>query len=195
MGCARGVGPGGISGLVALIERDGEAIDADLQERYGLGVGDVVAGRVTFRRLKGLLSALPVDGTAVWRKRRREAPAGGKSPAADLPDEWWTPERDLMASLIDIGNSLMWAKTEDARKGINRPKPLRRPGVVDADKRYGTAADPATVMALLRPSSALGEGVQEREPGEGPDDPEDDAGDGEAGSPAGPVTHGDEGGS
>lgn len=152
MARARGDGTGGITGLVALIERDGGAIDAELQARYGLSLGDVAAGRLTWRRLRDLLEWLPIDGTALWRKHRRNPPpdAGKWQPTAP-PDEYWTPDRHMQADLIDIGNLLLWSKTKDATHGRNRPKPIPRPGVDTGEKRYGTPMSAARVLQLLRP--------------------------------------------
>jgi len=148
---ARGVEAGGISGLVALLERDGEAIDAELQSRYGLSLNDVAAGRLSFRRLRGLLEWLPGDGTALWRKSRRDLEGSQEYKSTPPPDEYWTPERHMLADLIDIGAQLLWAKTEDARRGINRPQPIPRPGVT-GEKRYGTPMTATEVLAILRPS-------------------------------------------
>lgn len=147
MARARGGQAGGITGLVALIERDGEALDAALQAEYGLGLEDVAAGRVTFRRLGGLVRGLPSDGTAIWRKHRLEpAPQGRKATAP--PDDWWTPERDLLAGIQDALTVLAWQRTKDAERGQNFPKPIPRPGV-RAEASPARRMPPKDAMALL----------------------------------------------
>lgn len=40
----------------------------------------------------------------------------------------WTRTDYLLAELVDLTSWLAWAKTEDAAKGRNRPKPIPRPG-------------------------------------------------------------------
>lgn len=147
MARARRSGAGGITGLVALIERDGEAIDAALQSEYGLGLNDVAAGRVSFRRLRGLVRGLPADGTALWRKHRRE-PAKTGARATQPPDDWWTPERDLLATVADALHIIAWQKTKDAQTGRNFPKPIPRPGIAN-DTPRGPRLPPRDAVALL----------------------------------------------
>lgn len=122
-------GAGGIRGLVRELELNGEAIDADLQREYGLSVADVVAGRVSLRRLRGLLRGMPIDGTAVWREQRRSL---GDKPgkATPPPPEWWSAERDLLVSINDGLRVLAWQRTKDAAEGRGFPKPTPRPGQV-----------------------------------------------------------------
>lgn len=141
-------GAGGIRGLVAELEAHGEAIDADLQREYGLSVADVVAGRVSLRRLAGLLRGMPLDGTATWREARRRKVTHAAKPTPP-PDEWWSPERDLLASILDMLRIQVWQVTEDGRQGRNAPQPTRRPGADQAAPRR--AVDPAKkVERLLR---------------------------------------------
>lgn len=135
---ACGVEAGGIGSLAALIEEHGEALDATLQAEYGISLGDVAAGRVTFRRLRGLVEHLPLDGTALWRAQRRtydpdKVKGGGFSP----PPEWWTPERDLLASLVDVLNLRVWQA--GGCKG-SRPLPVDRPGHEEGRRTYRGAA-------------------------------------------------------
>lgn len=99
------------------------------------------------RRLAGLLRNLPLDGTAVWREARRHKPTGAAK-AVDPPDEWWTPERDLLASILDALRVLIWQPTEDGRHGRNAPQPTRRPGV--AKQPQQRSGDPAERVRRLR---------------------------------------------
>lgn len=45
----------------------------------------------------------------------------------------WSTTEHLLASLVEMVNWLVWAKTEDAQHGRNRPKPIQRPGVARQD--------------------------------------------------------------
>lgn len=138
-------GAGGIRGLIAELNTHGEAIDADLQREYGLSVADVVTGRVSLRRLGGLLRGLPVDGTAMWRAARRERPSGAVR-VVDPPAEWWSAERDLLAAILDRLSILVWQPTEDGRHGRNPPQPTRRPAV---DARAPKRGDSGVRVAKL----------------------------------------------
>lgn len=109
-------------------------------------MADVAAGRVSMRRLAGLLRNMPLDGTAVWREARRQKPVHAAKPVAP-PDEWWTPERDLLASILDALRVLIWQPTEDGRHGRNAPQPTRRPGVDRSVPRRGV--DPSQKVARL----------------------------------------------
>lgn len=147
MACSCRSGAGGIRGLVGELEAHGEAIDADLQREYGLSVADVVARRVSLRRLGGLLRGLPLDGTAVWREARRSKPAG-VAKAVDPPDEWWSAERDLLAAILDRLNVLVWQPTEDGRAGRNAPQPTRRPGATGPARVVDVADRKARLLKM-----------------------------------------------
>lgn len=153
MARSRGGRAGGIAGLVALIEWHGEALDADLQHYYpGRSLADLVTGRMTFRQLHVLIKGLPGDGTAMWRAGRKNLPDDVE--ASGPPDDFWTPDRDLLASVIDGQNLLIWLKTEDARKGRNRPKPITRPGVKSPTMQDATPMSAAELLAILRPEQS-----------------------------------------
>jgi hypothetical protein len=182
---ARGDGAGGIRGLVGLIEEHGEAIDFDLRQFCHVRLGDVVAGRVTLREFGSLLRHMPADGTAQWRHARRNPAPGRKG--VEPPDDWWTPERDLLAGIADGISVLIWLQTKDAREGRNHPKPIPRPGVrKDAPPKR---LDPEAAMARLAAIGPSGGGrVRDGREGEAdhhgePDEAQhadDDAGYGES---------------
>ncbi|WP_424945142.1 DUF5361 domain-containing protein [Cellulomonas shaoxiangyii] len=44
------------------------------------------------------------------------------------PDDFWTPDRDLLAAVVDGLRILAWQNTEDGHEGRNIPEPLPRPG-------------------------------------------------------------------
>lgn len=151
MAGTRGARAGGISGLLALINQHGEALDADLQREYRLSIGDVASGRVTLRRFGALVKGLPGDGTAYWRANRRAMKPGKSLAAAPPPADWWTPERDLLASLHDRLADLLWIQTKDAQTGKNRPRPIPRPGVrLDELESRVPAQSPEQLRAALR---------------------------------------------
>lgn len=60
---------------------------------------------------------------------------------------WGLPEM-LAADIADSLRWLMWAKTPDAPKGRNRPKPIPRPGV-KGPERIGTATAIAEMNKFL----------------------------------------------
>lgn len=139
---ARWGGAGGIGGLVSLIARDGEALDADLQHHYHLSLNDLTAGRLTFRRLRGLVANLPPDGTAMWRAQRRQHEDVEATLSVVEPDSaWWTPERDMLALLADLMSLRIWQA--GGGKG-SKPRPISRPGVGRKARKRG-GAPPLTV--------------------------------------------------
>ena len=169
-----GDGAGGIAGLVELIERDGEAIDYDLQA-LSLSVADLFTGRLTLRRLRDLLANMPLDGTAVWRKHRRAKPSGERV-SVEPPDDFWTPDRDLMAATIDAIVRLNWSLA--GRKGSSPPSPISRPGA-GRPSSVGTVTDRETLARAFGYSDPGGE---ERDQERRPEPAEDHPGDGESGA-------------
>lgn len=65
--------------------------------------------------------------------------------------EWrWGLVEFLSAEAVDTLRLLLWAKTKDAEKGANRPRPLPRPGVaVPQGERVGEAMDVDELDAFL----------------------------------------------
>lgn len=57
------------------------------------------------------------------------------------PDHRWQLTQYLLADITDSLRWLVWAKTEDARNGRNRPELVPRPGVKSDRERVGTAVD------------------------------------------------------
>jgi hypothetical protein len=174
---ARWDGAGGITGLVELIDRHGEALEADLQREYRRSLRELHAGTMSFRELSWLVKGLPGDGTALWRAGRRvKSTRPGKAKATPPPDEFWTPERELQAQTIDALNILAWQKTKDGAKGRNAPKPIRRPGV-EQGERTGTPVSASEAMRRLRPGR--GEPVDPHAEPERPEEAQRDAPTGE----------------
>jgi hypothetical protein len=176
---ARRDGAGGITGLVELIDRHGEALEADLQREYHRSLLELHKGTMSFRELSWLVKGLPGDGTALWRAGRRvKSTKVGKTKATPPPDEYWTPERELQAQTIDALNVLSWHNTKDGKHGRNPPKPIRRPGV-EQGERTGTPVSAAEAMRRLRPRGVVADGDEPHAEPEGPQDAQRDAPSGE----------------
>lgn len=121
-----GARAGKLTSLVELLSEHGEAIDADLQRDYGLSLNDWAAGRVSTRRLLSLIKHLTPEGTA-WSRALSKDATGKPVKHTPPPDWWWTPERDLLATLIDLKRGEMWAMSDRNLRGP-APKPIPRPG-------------------------------------------------------------------
>ncbi|MFI6042281.1 DUF5361 domain-containing protein [Nocardia sp. NPDC051321] len=80
-----------------------------------------------WRELKAIVKWLPAD-SALFR--------------AMSPDgNHWQLTQHLLADMTDSLRWLVWAKTEDARNGRNRPERVPRPGVKSDRERIGTAVE------------------------------------------------------
>lgn len=113
--------PGGIAGLLELIEEHGQALQVDLL-RLGLNLRDVGTPALTWADLLAIVKDNPED-SALTRS------VNGTTPEQRM----WTMDRLLLAEAVDTLRLLMWAKTEDGQKGRNRPPKIPRPGVDDRD--------------------------------------------------------------
>ncbi|MFC9967856.1 DUF5361 domain-containing protein [Nocardia sp. JW2] len=51
----------------------------------------------------------------------------------------WQVAEHLLADVSDSLRWLVWARTDDGRRGRNRPEPIQRPGVKSDRERLGTA--------------------------------------------------------
>lgn len=85
----------------------------------GLRLRDLGSERFTWADLKVFVLHLP-ESSAYWRAREPER------------SRWGFAEY-MLASIADSLRWLVWAKTRDAKRGRNRPKPIPRPG--DSVKR------------------------------------------------------------
>jgi len=176
--CSRRSGAGGIVGLVALIEQHGEALEADLQREYRRSLNELASGRMSFRILGLLIKGLPGDGTAMWRAARRNMPKDVK--ASLPPDDFWTPDRDLLATIIDELAILAWQPTKDGNNGRNAPKPIRRPGVkMPGESKYGSDGISVEEFEAVWSAARDGESVDPHAEPDAPEDPEGDAPSGE----------------
>jgi hypothetical protein len=138
---------------------------------------------MTWRELSTLVRGLPGDGTALWRESRRNMPKNAKGVKVSAPPaEFWTADRDLLATVADELAVLIWMKTKDGSKGRNYPKPIARPGVSNpGESRMGTPMSVAELEARFLAARVADDERQhpEAEP-EGPEDPEGDSPSGES---------------
>ncbi len=141
MAHAGGPRAGKLTGLVELLSEHGEAIDADLQREYGLSVNDWAAGRVSTRRMLGLIANLTPESTA-WSRALSKASEGKPVKPTSPPDWWWTPERDFFATVVDLMRLDMWRTSDRDRRGPP-PKPIPRPST-----RSGAEVDVAPAVAI-----------------------------------------------
>ncbi len=112
--------PGGIRGLDGLIEDYPKAIEADLIDR-GLRLRHLGTEALTWGDLAAVMETLYVrPESALYRLL--------------IPDWMWGLDQHLQADQADSLRFLVWAKTKDAQKGINRPPLIQRPGVKGPEK-------------------------------------------------------------
>ncbi|WP_431953980.1 DUF5361 domain-containing protein [Nocardia lijiangensis] len=126
MARALGAEPGGILGLDALVQEHGEAIEYDL---IGLGLRLRLLGTeaLTWADLKAIVRHLPLE-SALLRVMYPDA-------------HQWQVGQHLLAEVADSLRWLMWAKTDDGRRGRNRPDLIPRPGVKSRREKVGTATE------------------------------------------------------
>ena len=62
--------------------------------------------------------------------------------------EPWEDSEYLAAALLDVTRLLLWAKTEDGQKNLNRPTPIPRPG--DARREAERAAEAESLIAAAK---------------------------------------------
>ncbi|MFG1790427.1 DUF5361 domain-containing protein [Nocardia sp. NPDC049149] len=78
-----------------------------------------------WRELKAIIRWLPTE-SALFRAMNPES-------------HRWQLDQFLLADITDSLRWLVWAKTDDARNGRNRPELVPRPGVKSDRERIGTA--------------------------------------------------------
>lgn len=124
---------GGTRSLLALIEEHSEAVEYELIT-HGLRLRWLGSEGFNWRDLLVIVRHSP-ESSALFR-----AIHGAESSAWDL-------KAHLLANMADTLNLLWWAKTEDATRKKNRPKPIPRPGVEDdSTKQIGSGSLPIEEM-------------------------------------------------
>jgi hypothetical protein len=147
-------GAGGSARLVALLREHGEAIAWDIPHYWpGRSARELFTGEMTLAELRMFLAELPADSATARSLCPRDA-----------KEEFWTPDRQLMASLIDsvrLGNFFQVKLHGDPKKTkrLKPPDPIPRPGVESRRKviRFGGkhgsgAAQLATVFGGAKAS-------------------------------------------
>ena len=95
------------------------------------------------------MRAHPARKVADWAVVIRAQPEAALHRAAN-PEWRWGLAEFLSAEAVDTLRLLWWAKTKDAENGVNRPRPLPRPGVaVPQSERAGEAMDVDELDAFL----------------------------------------------
>lgn len=130
---------GGSAGLVDLIDRYGEAIEADLLETYGVDLAEFYRGKRSPRQILRLLAMLP--DTCRLQAHLASEPRRGKATAKSEPwrEHWgWGRDRHMFADLWDAmvavaplkGKAPKYARPENKPQGTslaslmpNRPPP------------------------------------------------------------------------
>ena len=118
--------PGGITGLVLLIEEHGPAIEYDLI-KLGLRLRQLGTDLLSWRDLLVIV---------------QHSPHGSALMAAQNPDAApWGLSEHLLAVIADSVIAANWMQSKDGQKNRNRPKPIRRPGVEPDKKQFGGRAE------------------------------------------------------
>ena len=121
-------------GLLDFIEEHREAVAYDLIA-LGYRLRDFPSPALTYGDLMVVVKQSP----------RESAIARSVDPDAS---QWGVGEH-LLAGAADSLAWLVWAKSEDAEKRRNRPKPIPRPGLVDPDQEQRTiGAEPVSLDEL-----------------------------------------------
>lgn len=82
---------------------------------------DLGSESFTWSDLRAIVKHLP-STSAYWRKREPERAR-------------WGVAEYLLAIIADSARWLVWSKTKDATRNMRRPKPIPRPGDVEAKKQ------------------------------------------------------------
>lgn len=134
-------------GLVALLRRYGDEIEADFQQFYGIDVWrELARHRLSFARVDRLIRGLPDDA----RLSRRIAEATPPSKGATVDVGGWPRTDRLLASIVDELAIANWQRAHGKGK---RPDlltaPKRKP------RRLHAAAKPTDPDAMRRRLASL----------------------------------------
>lgn len=135
----RGDDVGKIRALYRALQEHSGYIEADLQRFHGLRLAQVGTKELTWRHLTELIEHLPPESAT------RQKLAGD--------DGGWTLTNQLLAAIVDGIAVEIWQHGGDPK--APRPKPIKRPGVVDpGEKKFGsgkhTTADIDRILAGSR---------------------------------------------
>lgn len=124
--------PGGIVGLVQLIDEHGPAVEYDLI-KLGLRLRQLGTEWLTWRDLLVIVQHSGNETSLFAAMHPDVAP--------------WKLSEHLLAVIADAVIAGNWMQSEDARRKRNRPKPIPRPGVTPEHKKFGGQAED---MAIIR---------------------------------------------
>ncbi|MFD5468901.1 hypothetical protein [Streptomyces sp. NPDC127105] len=159
----RALRPGGSVRLVALLQRYGEAIEADLADRQ-VDLAQLWSGR-RWRRLLTLVDQLPgTSRTLVAMAEDEELAAALPEPEREPgpppppPLRTWTPEVERLTLIADRLNELITAVHNTvAKRPARSPRPLPRPETArDRVRRHQRRAKYEHLKAQLTAAAAEG---------------------------------------
>lgn len=120
---AEGLGghPGGIAGLLRLLDEHGEAVEYDLIS-LGLRLDDLGTPALSWRDLLVIVTNLPRTSAL----------------ARDIvgEDALWGVGEHLLATVVDVLQQGNWQRGQ--KPHAPRPKPVKRPGAKSETKTYGS---------------------------------------------------------
>ena len=97
------------------------SLESDLQKHYGIALGDLFAGRLTFRRLGVLVRALPADSATVSAL----APELSDAPESTAPPKQWSTTEAFLAAAHNQISLLRYSfESANSGKGSRIPKPF-----------------------------------------------------------------------
>lgn len=103
-------------------------MEADLQRYYGTSLAALGTSALTWRRLRVLLAALPVEAATLQ--------------AEHGPAVQWTTAEHLLAHVVDLLAAANWQRSSAGRKPLPaRPEPLPRPGADPRPTRSTVTAE------------------------------------------------------
>lgn len=133
----RAVG-GKITGVAAILDRHGDAVEADLAASYGVNVCGLYTGELTYRRAAVLIAHLPPQSATKTIVRDSLTDAEQAALSGDGEGHGaWSHSDLLLATIADAVHVLVWQQSQiHGKKRARAPKPIPRPGI----KRSGAAA-------------------------------------------------------
>jgi hypothetical protein len=163
-GALRPAEPGGSRRLAGLIERYGEAIEADLAFRGGWDLGELWRRR-RWRFLLNLIEHLPRDSAFAEAVASDDELAQSRVEQGDLPGAAgpsiadYTPVVEAIAALYDrVGQLIVVTAAAAGAKKPPNPKPYPRPvTALDRARRRASRAVISDIVAKATPH-ALGRG-------------------------------------
>lgn len=118
--------PGGIAGLVQILEDHGPAIEYDLI-KLGLRLRQLGTDLLSWRDLLVIVQHSGHDTSLNVSMHPDAAP--------------WKLGEHLLAVIADAVIAGNWMQSKDGQKNRNRPKPIPRPGVEPESKKFGGRAE------------------------------------------------------